>query len=135
MLGIRTKCAFTLVELSIVVIVVGILAAIAVLNFVEVTETTREKEAITALEQIKAAEISYRYEENTYWPTPAEGAVGRIATINSQFNLDLDKTTDRNWDYSITADATTFTATATRTGETKTITINQAGTIVITEEE
>lgn len=130
MLSIRTKCAFTLTELIIVVIIVGILTAIAVLNFITVTENTRAKEAISSLKQIKAAETIYRYGENTYWPAGA--TKNNITTINTQLRLDLDERTGRNWDYSITATADTFTATATRTSgrnDGETITVDQAGTI------
>ncbi|GAG34455.1 unnamed protein product, partial [marine sediment metagenome] len=93
---------------------------------------TRAKEAIASLEQIKAAEYIYRYEENTYWASSGAGGIAEIAQINQELNLDLDRRIERNWDYAIIApDATHFTATAERVGKAadNTITIDQDGTI------
>ena len=88
--------AFTLSELMVVVIIVGILASLAIPLFSRAIENTKAKEAIAALEQIRSAQRIYRVEENTYWgPEPDD------QTINATLSLDLDISDDRNWDYSI----------------------------------
>ena len=50
------KSAFTLVEIMIVVLIIGILLAIAVPNFVHARETSRGKACIANLKQIQSAE-------------------------------------------------------------------------------
>ena len=52
----RRKSAFTLVEIMIVVLIIGILLAIAVPNFVRARETARGKSCIANLKQYAAAE-------------------------------------------------------------------------------
>ncbi|MDX1933558.1 MAG: prepilin-type N-terminal cleavage/methylation domain-containing protein [Capsulimonadales bacterium] len=51
----NTRRAFTLVEIMIVVLVIGILLAIAVPNFVKARETSRANACITNLKQINSA--------------------------------------------------------------------------------
>ncbi|MBU3934261.1 MAG: type II secretion system GspH family protein [Candidatus Omnitrophica bacterium] len=127
MLDIDTKAGISLIELIVVVTVIGILASIAIPNFIKTMETTKAREAISSLGQIRAGEIIYRSEENTYWP--AGSTESNVATINSQLRLSLD-TRELNWDYYVTATTSTFTATARRKSgrnENKTITIDEDG--------
>lgn len=51
----RRKKGFTLVEIMIVVLIIGILLAIAVPNFIKARETSREKSCQSNLKQIDAA--------------------------------------------------------------------------------
>ena len=53
------KSAFTLVEIMIVVLIIGILLAIAVPNFVHARETARSKACIENMKQIASAEEQY----------------------------------------------------------------------------
>ena len=81
---------FTLVELMIVVAIIGILAAIAVPNFMAYQYRAKRAEVPTNLQAIKTSQESYRAEFNTYvacaaapaapgvgvkvaWPVPAAG--------------------------------------------------------------
>ncbi len=130
---IKTKCGFSLLELIMVIIIISALATIGIPRFIKATENTRARGAIASLKQIKAAEHIYRYKKNTYWASSGAGGIAEIAQINQELKLDLDRRTERNWDYSITATANTFTATATRRSGTKQITINELGTITIIE--
>ena len=51
----KARRAFTLVEIMIVVLIIGILLAIAVPNFVKARESSRQKACIANLKQIEAA--------------------------------------------------------------------------------
>jgi prepilin-type N-terminal cleavage/methylation domain-containing protein len=51
----KARRAFTLVEIMIVVLIIGILLAIAVPNFVKARESSRTKACIANLKQIEAA--------------------------------------------------------------------------------
>ncbi|MCG8532082.1 MAG: prepilin-type N-terminal cleavage/methylation domain-containing protein, partial [Desulfovibrionales bacterium] len=57
---------FTLIELMIVVAIIGILAAIAIPNFLNYQCKARQSEAKTALGAIRTAEEAYYAETETY---------------------------------------------------------------------
>lgn len=65
---------FTLVEIMIVVLIIGILLAIAVPNFLKARETSRSKTCIANLRQIESAKEQWAMENNqgsTATPTQA----------------------------------------------------------------
>ena len=53
----RKKAGFTLVEIMIVVLIIGILLAIAIPNFVQARETSRAKSCVANLYQINSAKL------------------------------------------------------------------------------
>jgi len=63
---IRSKKGFTLIELMIVVAIIGILAAIAIPNFLKFQAKSKQSEAKTNLKAVFTAETSYFGENNTY---------------------------------------------------------------------
>ena len=63
---LKGKKGFTLIELMIVVAIIGILAAIAIPNFLKFQAKSKQSEAKTNLKGIYTAETGYFGEQNTY---------------------------------------------------------------------
>ena len=66
---IRAKKGFTLIELMIVVAIIGILAAIAIPNFLTYQAKAKQSEAKNNLSAIFLAEVSYFGEHDVYCTT------------------------------------------------------------------
>jgi prepilin-type N-terminal cleavage/methylation domain len=91
----KTK-GFTLIELMIVVAIIGILAAIAIPNFLRYQAKSKQSEAKANLGAIFTSETSYQAERDTY---------------AARANLDWAPTGTTRYAYTIPAhSATTFTA-------------------------
>jgi prepilin-type N-terminal cleavage/methylation domain-containing protein len=59
----RRKGGFTLIEIMIVVLIIGILLAIAVPNFMKARESSRTKSCIANLKQIQSAKEQWAMDE------------------------------------------------------------------------
>jgi type IV pilus assembly protein PilA len=68
----RKQEGFTLIELMIVVAIIGILAAIAIPNFLQYQMKSRQSEAKTNLQAIRTSEISFQAERGCYLGTALE---------------------------------------------------------------
>lgn len=66
---LREKKGFTLIELMIVVAIIGILAAIAIPNFLKFQAKAKQSEAKNNLSAIFTAEVSYFGEKNEFAAT------------------------------------------------------------------
>ena len=70
----RKSKGFTLVEIMIVVLIIGILLAIAVPNFIQARNTSRTRTCIANLRQIEAAKEQWAMETNqASTATPVQG--------------------------------------------------------------
>ena len=74
--GNKNKSAFTLVEIMIVVAIIGLLAAIAIPNFVRARNTTQKNACINNLRQLDGAKQQWALEnKQSDTATPATGDV------------------------------------------------------------
>lgn len=67
----RKQEGFTLIELMIVVAIIGILAAIAIPNFIEYQRKSRTSEAKTNVMSIKTAQMTFQGERGCFADAPA----------------------------------------------------------------
>jgi type IV pilus assembly protein PilA len=80
--NLKKREGFTLIELMIVVAIIGILAAIAIPNFIKFQLRSKASESKVNLAGIRTAEESYFAEAGTYMPFPAAPAAfgGQLKT-------------------------------------------------------
>jgi len=70
---LKGQKGFTLIELMIVVAIIGILAAIAIPNFLQYQLKSRQSEAKTNLQAIKTSEVAFQAERGCYVGIAPEG--------------------------------------------------------------
>lgn len=110
------KKSFTLIEVLVVVIIIGILAGIAIPRFIKTAEKARGEEALTNLRLIFAGERMYRLDNNIYCSALKDEGAGGLSpeyiedtttpARQKYFTLILSGVVPPNYD--------AFTATATR---------------------
>ena len=74
---VRSRLAFTLIELMIVVAIIGILAAIAIPNFIRYQNRTKRSEGAVNLAAIRTSEIGYQASHDDFLsaePAPRSAA-------------------------------------------------------------
>jgi prepilin-type N-terminal cleavage/methylation domain-containing protein len=100
---------FTLIELMIVVVIIGILAALALPRFMIATTRSKQSEAKAILKQIYTQQQAYRTEYETYW---GNGAVADNANPLGFARILVEIQPPSRYTYSLVAGPMTFTATA-----------------------
>lgn len=110
MLRIRTDKGFTLIELMIVVVIIGLLAAMAIPRFMSVSTKNKQSEAKLILKQIYVNQRAYRQAGLSYY---LPGASASAANPNEFKALTIEIGVSSLYTYSINGTANTFTATAT----------------------
>jgi len=113
--GREMRKGFTLIELIIVVIIVGILATFAIPQYTRAVERTMGGKARHSLGLIAQGEKMFRAENDTYVDVAQDNAnvVGGIADYVELNELDV----DNDWNYTVSgASPIAFLATATRDG-------------------
>jgi type IV pilus assembly protein PilA len=76
---LKGQKGFTLIELMIVVAIIGILAAIAIPNFLQYQMKSRQAEAKTNLGAIRTSEIAFQAERSCYLGIAAEAGPAVVA--------------------------------------------------------
>ncbi len=79
----KTKSAFTLIELLIVVAIIGILAAIAVPNFLNAQSRAQISRTVADMKALHTAMETYRLDNNAY---PPDYDSGRVPNVTIQRN-------------------------------------------------
>lgn len=130
---------FTLIELMIVVAIIGILAAIAIPNFVKFQCRSKQGEAKTNLKSMYVAQEGYRAEYDVYLDIPVCSDTTSCGTAGAQVGWTPKGKTFR-YKYGATANGTVaatalaFTGSASGTGELQTegYTVTQLNELTLT---
>ena len=97
---------FTLIELMIVVVIIGILAAMAIPRFYSVAIKSKQSEAKLILKQIYNNQRAYIQEHDTYWIPPA-GTVANSANPMIFAPIITEVMLPARYSFTITGTATT----------------------------
>ncbi len=138
----KNRFGFTLVELMIVVVIIGILASLAIPRFMRATTKAKQSEAKGILKQIYTLQMAYRVDHDQYFITAASADSANPNTF-ADLGLGVEVMVVAKYIYTITstdAGLSNFTATANATGldddaTPDTWTINQTGAIAVTSDD
>lgn len=98
------KCAcsigFTLIEICVVLVIIGIMLTFALPQFAATKEHLLDKEAKSTLALLRAAEKIYKMEYTAYYPTSLTGVPGvavDVSQINAFLKLSLPDNSNTPW--------------------------------------
>jgi len=80
---------FTLMEIMVVIIILGIVMAFAVPNYQKAVETTHLDDALSQMKAIHAAQQVYQVKNGSYFPTT--NITVALAAINTNLNLHINE--------------------------------------------
>lgn len=119
--NLRSPKAFTIMEILIVVIIVGVIAAFAIPNYGRSVAQTHLQDAVMQLSAIRTANQVYYARTGAYWPPSGSN---NVSAINSNLSLNI---IENGMTYTCTGTGTTFNCTAVTTGGSSfTTTVTQA---------
>lgn len=101
------KKSFTLIEILVVIIVIGILASVALPVYTTTKERMLDSEAKTNIALIQVAEKIRKMETGAYYPV--SGTTNVVANINSALKVSL-FTGSLSWTYTVDGDLDQVTA-------------------------
>ena len=93
------KAGFSLLELVVVIIILSVFATLAIRHYAAARENALDKEAISNLKLLNAAQKSYFLDIGTYFPSA--GSTSNIGAINSAFKLLIPASANRYWNYQV----------------------------------
>ncbi|SYZ73745.1 Fimbrial protein pilA [Candidatus Zixiibacteriota bacterium] len=103
---------FSLIELLIVLVIIGILAGLAIPRYMSSTTKAKQTEAKEILHQIFLLERSYFDENDEYW-IPDDGTVADRDHPDAFLDIGVEIMASARYRYVITGNKENFTATAT----------------------
>ncbi len=113
--------AFTLMEIMVVVIIVGIIAGFAIPNFSKSIDQSHYQDAVIQLSAIRSANQVYYARTATFWP-PTDN--NNVSAINTALSLNIiENGLTYECDKGLTSSQ--FTCTAIPTGGAYTVTVDQ----------
>ena len=126
-----------MIELMIVVVIIGTLAALAIPRFFPAATKSKQSEAKQILKQIYVMEQVYRQEYDTYWGNGVTASAAAPATMG-RIGVEIGSTA--RYTYSLVAATNTFTATATSgvlddDATVDTWTMNEQGVLTCTSDD
>jgi len=111
------KPGYTLIELLITVIIIGILVGIALPGYNKIKERALDKEAKVNLKLIQTAEKIHSMDLGAYYTS------GDIANLNQELKLNIPSGASRNWNYSTTGTGNASASATPTSGTTRTWTL------------
>lgn len=111
----KRKNAFTFMELMVVIILIGVIAAFAMPNYDKSIRKAHEQDIREQLKALHAANLMYNAGNGTYWDT-AGAAVTDISMINNTLGMHLISNDGTAYAYTGAAGGSRYTATATWKG-------------------
>ena len=106
----HNRKGFTLIELMIVVVIIGILAALAIPRFMQATTKSKQSEAKQILKQVYTMQRAYRQEYGTYGDNGLAFGGGVAGTFG---DIGVDIQSSAIYTYTMVAAIDAFTCTAT----------------------
>lgn len=108
----HNRKGFTLIELMIVVVIIGILAALAIPRFMTATTRSKQSEAKQILKQVYTMQHAFRQASNP--ATYGDGGITIAAPGGGNFpTIGVEVMTNNMYQYVMVAAANTFSCTAT----------------------
>jgi len=101
MIILKQTKGFTILEMIIAIIIIGILATLAINNYSATREKILDNQAIANLKLIRTAEKSYYLDIGTYYPVSYGDIVSDIALINQNLKVFLPAGSNRSWNYEV----------------------------------
>ncbi|MBD3232606.1 MAG: prepilin-type N-terminal cleavage/methylation domain-containing protein [candidate division Zixibacteria bacterium] len=117
---IGNRRGFTLTELMIAVVIIGVLAVLAIGRFSAVATSAKQAEVKGILKQIYVLERAYLQEYEGYWPSDGSTITADSSLANrdnfNMLSLSVEIMATARYSYALTGNPTTFTVVATATG-------------------
>ncbi|MBF0122727.1 MAG: prepilin-type N-terminal cleavage/methylation domain-containing protein [Candidatus Omnitrophica bacterium] len=97
----KREKAYTMIEIVMVIVIVGIIAAAASANYMNSFDKAADQEASSKLSTIIAADEIYHTNSGNYHISAGPASLSTTTAMNTTLRMQLTVTNTRNWDYMI----------------------------------